>query len=331
MDKVNEKEHPVDQIAAQFLQYYYSNISVGVEDVIKCYSEDSTIKRFNNPEATGLQNIEAELKKHYNKDFRLRIGKITAINSLGNSIILQVGAEYFTGGQYRPVIQNVVLVSRGNRSFYIHTDVVDYVESLVPAPVKKPKQNGHHAHQPVPQTQQIPQQQHQEPRKLVDESQKTKIPQDPAPKTSFEPSQPTPLHHLIKQNTPQQSPQKPPAPSPQKPLIQPLSHQPIPQEPPKPIVEKPTGPATWSKIVSGERKSNGLPPPTAPPPALFSSNPVRNGGNSGGFGGPRGSKCYKCGNSGHFSRDCPDQEKARRCYNCNESGHISRKCPTAAQ
>eukprot|EP00485_Elphidium_margaritaceum_P019449 CAMPEP_0202725900 /NCGR_PEP_ID=MMETSP1385-20130828/184336_1 /ASSEMBLY_ACC=CAM_ASM_000861 /TAXON_ID=933848 /ORGANISM="Elphidium margaritaceum" /LENGTH=662 /DNA_ID=CAMNT_0049392105 /DNA_START=268 /DNA_END=2256 /DNA_ORIENTATION=+ len=57
-----------------------------------------------------------------------------------------------------------------------------------------------------------------------------------------------------------------------------------------------------------------------------------NGSRSGGGGGSsRGSGCFKCGEDGHFSRECPKSGGGggggRSCYKCGEEGHISRDCP----
>ncbi|CAC5419578.1 DDX4 [Mytilus coruscus] len=56
----------------------------------------------------------------------------------------------------------------------------------------------------------------------------------------------------------------------------------------------------------------------------------------GGFGGSGGGNCFKCNESGHMARECPNAEqggggRSGNCFKCNESGHMARDCPNAQQ
>lgn len=39
-------------------------------------------------------------------------------------------------------------------------------------------------------------------------------------------------------------------------------------------------------------------------------------------------RCYNCGDSKHFGKNCPNKSKGAKCFSCGEYGHIAPKCPT---
>jgi hypothetical protein len=39
-----------------------------------------------------------------------------------------------------------------------------------------------------------------------------------------------------------------------------------------------------------------------------------------------GQQCFKCNQSGHWARDCP-QQKQLQCFSCGGTGHFAGSCP----
>ncbi|XP_069126306.1 ATP-dependent RNA helicase DDX4-like isoform X16 [Argopecten irradians] len=67
----------------------------------------------------------------------------------------------------------------------------------------------------------------------------------------------------------------------------------------------------------------------------FGSDRPPRGGGFGGGGGGGDRACFKCGEQGHMSRECPKGGGGgggsgdRGCFKCGEQGHFSRECPNS--
>ncbi|CAD5218937.1 unnamed protein product [Bursaphelenchus okinawaensis] len=253
-------------VATQFIQYYYKELLNGPQNVLKCYSVNSSIKRFGRELVSGLENIKAELEQYHVTN--VKIYKINSVYSIKDSVFLQVGAEIATETkpERTPVIHNVLLVPRGPLSFYIHSDLLDFVDNLFddgkPKPVKAPAkyENQTKVEKPV-----------QNGVSSIEKTQSPVKPVQQVPPSLAQPVTPSaPLqngtHEKIDQVGFLQSLEAH-VPS----LTRPTQQTQLPPTQPrtetKPFEQPPlkTGPATWAQLVGGGASRNGgLASPTKP-------------------------------------------------------------------
>ncbi|KAI6189180.1 Ras GTPase-activating protein-binding protein 2 [Aphelenchoides besseyi] len=299
-DQVADEKLNANDVGRQFLAQYYNAMALNIDDVARnLYSDSSIVKRFGNAPVSGLENIRTELAQHHmNNKFKVRIMNTICLNSLENSIIMQVAGEYIQEeNDPRAFIQNVVLASQGPRKYYIHSDMIEWLDELYPnVEIKKiethkqPQFNGHSTpnkpEQPIetfnnkpepphPHVHQQPESNvvHQngqlnaqpslvQPLTTVQQSRPAEV--SPPKERSLTPNDVDKFAQLNTQTSVQSfsnanSKEREPSTVNTQQNSKPADANPVAATP------QDTGPPTWAKLVSGKIKSNGLPPPTQPP------------------------------------------------------------------
>ncbi|KAI6177856.1 hypothetical protein M3Y97_00952800 [Aphelenchoides bicaudatus] len=282
---MNKQVNATD-VGHHFLTKYYNALVHDIDQVLHFFSDASSVKRFGKPAVSGLEAIKTELAKNPLDNMSVRVFNTICLNSLNDSIIIQVSGEFVPkSGEGRAFIQNVVLASQGPGKFYIYSDMIEWLADLYPnLGIQQLSLNEPSHYNGQLNAKEVESRVRQQSDSFADHSQPSVNGQlshggyereqshghHGAPVSNIQSfinqaaaAQEQPAK--IEREAPQQQQQHAKQPKREVPAVdfnepEPLQHAQIPED---------TGPRTWAKLVSGKIKSNGLPPPTQPPPATI--------------------------------------------------------------